>query len=44
VKTALSFMAIGVLSALIGRNPDSYVMGVFSFVIGLSLLRVKGLQ
>lgn len=35
-------MFIGLIAALLGRNPDAYMMGILMGVTGLILLRVKG--
>jgi hypothetical protein len=42
MKTGYAFMIVGVFAAVIGQNPDAYVMAAFAVVCGLLLLRVKG--
>lgn len=42
MRTGYAFMLIGVLCAAMGQNPDAYVFGAFVTVLGLFLLRVKG--
>jgi len=42
MRAGYAFMFIGVLAAVLGRNPDAYMMGILMGVTGLILLRVKG--
>lgn len=44
MRTGLAFITVGVLSALIGQNTDSYVIAGFAIIGGLLMLRVKGLS
>ena len=42
MRVGYAFMIVGVLSAVIGRHTDAYVMAAFAVVCGVLLLRVKG--
>ena len=42
MRAGWAVIIIGALGALIGRNPDVYILGVLCLIGGLLLLRVKG--
>lgn len=42
MRTGYIFMGIGLLAAVLGRNPDAYMAGILFGITGLILLNVKG--